>query len=635
MSAEQLGAHTTSHEGLQNRGGPSPRLRLRSIVELLKERFVVPTYQRGYRWSSRQVVALLDDLAGFVASAPSRDGYYCLQPIVVLRRDSGEWELVDGQQRLTTIFLVLRVLEDIAKLLGLSRFSIDYETRLGSAKFLEKPNLEDSEHTIDQHHMFEAFVAIEQWFSTRDGSFRLDLLRCITGPDGSGPNVRIVWYELEEDADPVKAFVRLNVGKIPLTSSELIRALLLRTDGRGADARDQVPIARDWDTVERRLQDDRFWYFLQSDGHATASRIEFLFDVFVRIHGAQDRPARNVDFHDPLATFLEFQVILDRDGSSVWSTWQSFKRLAQTLDDWFEDRSLYHLVGFLIATTPTDPAKPRSAAAALLLDLLRVRSTASATELDVHLRRLAFRRFMGSQAREAGREGVTTSTLDEHIAERLDRLTYGTPAPVRVALLLFNVAGILEQTASAQRFEFAHFKVARWDIEHVRSVAEYVPSTPSMRRGWLTHARDFTTSPSATALDADEAGSLRDAIDEILSAEAPDPARTADVFRRVRILGREPETRGEDDTISNLVLLDMGTNRSYRNAIFPVKRRRIIELDRDGQFVPPATRNVFLKYYSPDATQLLLWDDDDGRAYSQAVKSTLRRFFAPLVEGSV
>lgn len=103
-----------------------------------------------------------------------------------------------------------------------------------------------------------------------------------------------------------------------------------------------------------------------------------------------------------------------------------------------------------------------------------------------------------------------------------------------------------------------------------------------------------------------------------------------DVFGRVRALSGEGEARVDDNALSNLALLDMGTNRSYKNAIFPVKRTRIIELDKLGQFVPPATRNVFLKYYSPNAAQLMLWDGADQDEYGNAIEETLRRFFAPL-----
>lgn len=60
--------------------------------ELLKMHFIIPPYQRGYRWESRQVEELLDDLLDFVKSLKSkrnrnnegREPYYCLQPIAVV-----------------------------------------------------------------------------------------------------------------------------------------------------------------------------------------------------------------------------------------------------------------------------------------------------------------------------------------------------------------------------------------------------------------------------------------------------------------------------------------------------------------------------------------------------------------------
>ena len=103
-------------------------------------------------------------------------------------------------------------------------------------------------------------------------------------------------------------------------------------------------------------------------------------------------------------------------------------------------------------------------------------------------------------------------------------------------------------------------------------------------------------------------------------------------FSQVRDLSGEAEAREDDNAVSNLALLDMGTNRSYQNAIFPVKRTRIIDLDKEGKFVPPATRNVFLKYYSPHAAQLMLWDSTDQQAYGDAINATLLRFFDPLVD---
>ncbi len=604
-------------------------LRLRSVQELLGYRFLVPAYQRGYRWEERQVVELLDDLKAFLKGNPPRESYYCLQPIVVRRRDGEVWELIDGQQRLTTIFLVLRALIELRIVLGVGCFDVEYETRTGSAEFLKDPTEARAKEHIDYHFMYAAFRAIQRWFERESGGLKLDIVRCLTGEDGGAPNVRVIWYELDTDQDPVRAFTRLNVGRIPLTSAELIRALFLRSDKKQLDPRDAQQIPRDWDEIEHRLQDDSYWYFLQSDTTPASSRIEFLFDVFVMTASASntDENAR-----DPLATFLAFQKILENSGKPPSEVWLDFKRLALTLESWFEDRALFHLVGFLVAThrRGAGRASPRRADAALLADLLKSRQGRTASDFDRSLRERAWAPVMGSRAGDALSADSTREALAERVEARVAELNSGSSSTT-AALLLFNVATLLEQEAESQRFRFDGYKTNRWDIEHVRSVAEAVPESARGRREWLEHARKFVSSPTASGRDPEEVAELVAEIDPLLASIAPDPAKFNDVFARVRALSGEAEAREDDDSLSNLVLLDMGTNRSYQNAIFPVKRARVIDLDKRGQFVPPATRNVFLKYYSPDAAQLMLWDEADQGAYAVALATTLTGFFEPLL----
>lgn len=611
-----------------------PTLKLRSIFDLLNDKFFVPSYQRGYRWTARQVVALLDDLAAFQQASRQTDptNFYCLQPVVVRQHSPNEWELIDGQQRLTTIYLILRALQKFADLLGRGCYEITYQTREGSSDFLKQPTAEGAQEYIDYHYMYKAYQAIERWFAARDGGLQLDLLRCLTGPDGDAPNVRVIWYELSEHQDPVQAFVRLNVGRIPLTSAELIRAQLLRSDRKQLEQRDALQIPQDWDLIERGLQEDAYWYFLQSNNLDLPARIEYLFDVFIL---TKREPKADDLANDPLATFLEFQVLLEANPGKVWDLWQDFKKLTQTLEDWYEDRVLYHLVGFLIATATADKtadAGPRQAEARVLVDLLRERNKSTNSAFDQHLRRLAWKRFAGPRGEDQlPANGLTAPELARRITERIAELRYGS-ASVRSVLLLFNVAGLLDQTASAQRFRFDGLKNNSWDIEHVRSVAEYVPRAAADRRRWLTHAREFVVSPVATMRDRAESESLAEKIVALIAAPSPDEQAFMKVFDRVRTLSGEAEAREDDDALSNLALLDMGTNRSYQNAIFPVKRMRIIDLDKQGQFVPPATRNAFLKYYSPNAAQLMLWDRNDQQAYSDAITGTLQQFFAPLVD---
>lgn len=89
-----------------------------SVANLIKEapHFIIPSYQRGYRWERKQVTDLLNDLRQFVTDGNSKNSCYYLQPIVIKKaswknadgNNIDGWEVLDGQQRLTTMYLLLQ-----------------------------------------------------------------------------------------------------------------------------------------------------------------------------------------------------------------------------------------------------------------------------------------------------------------------------------------------------------------------------------------------------------------------------------------------------------------------------------------------------------------------------------------------
>ena len=88
----------------------------------------------------------------------------------------------------------------------------------------------------------------------------------------------------------------------------------------------------------------------------------------------------------------------------------------------------------------------------------------------------------------------------------------------------------------------------------------------------------------------------------------------------------ETDDSDTDNSIGNLVLLDSRTNRSYKNAVFPMKRKRVIGLDREGTFVPLCTKNVFMKCYSKKSGNILFWGEEDRGDYRDALIETLVAF---------
>jgi hypothetical protein len=108
----------------------------------------------------------------------------------------------------------------------------------------------------------------------------------------------------------------------------------------------------------------------------------------------------------------------------------------------------------------------------------------------------------------------------------------------------------------------------------------------------------------------------------MLAKKELDKAEFETMQERIFGLFGEPELH----TIDNLALLSKTDNSALSNGIFPQKRARIMELEKEGSFIPIATRNVFLKYYSTEATHMSYWTATDRKSYLQAIKDTLAEY---------
>ena len=125
--------------------------------------FFVPSYQRGYRWGETEVVRLLDDI---YATEGKRN--YCLQPVVV-RKNGDRYELIDGQQRLTTIYLIYRFMnEESFGFIDEPRFTLSYETRDKSEDFLKSIDESRKDENIDFWFLCAAYGSIKKWFAARE-----------------------------------------------------------------------------------------------------------------------------------------------------------------------------------------------------------------------------------------------------------------------------------------------------------------------------------------------------------------------------------------------------------------------------------------------------------------------------------
>lgn len=538
---------------------------LKSINEILPETFLIPSYQRGYRWTKRQVIDLLDDIWEFYPKKKPEE-IYCLQPVVVKRRNE-QWELIDGQQRLTTIYIILSYLNK-------RKFSIEFETRERSKNFLQNLSSEIDNTNIDFYHISKAFTYVKGWFEEK-----VNVQHDFTIQDefniALGKFTKVIWYQVnDEKTDAVDIFTRINMGKIPLTNAELIKALFLKKTNFGEnDERirlKQLEISKDWDRIEYALQNDSFWYFLNSGKQKYVTRIEYIFDLIVH------KQLKDDDYY----TFTQFNDLLLLKG--IEGFWLEIKAYFMTFEEWFNNKDLYHLVGYLVS---------------IKQDVKVIKKEADS------LSKSQFRDHLKTKIK-----GLVNFQLDS-----LDYANKKHYENIKKALLLFNIKAIMDNKDSTSRFPFDRFKKESWDVEHIHAVATEMPNTAIYQTDWLNEV--------IKDIDNED---LKEKIAAFLSSTVKSQENKFEPLYNSILKHYSKNQEHEDvNDLRNLALLDSGTNRSYKNYVFPIKRKTILEKDKSGTFIPLCTKNVFMKYYSDSINQMSYWDKDDQQSYLANIKSSL------------
>jgi len=542
--------------------------------------FRVPRYQRGYRWGQLEVARLLSDIW------ENGDRDYSLQPVVVKRDAADEWELVDGQQRLTTLYLIFIYMQRAGlKNVG-PQYTLIYDTKPRSRDYLSAPDPALANDNIDFFHLYAAYASIQTWFEQkgttpiRRQEVADDVFRYLC------KRVRVIWYEAPKDLDSTTLFRRLNVGRIPLTDAELFKALLLSRVRGGARITDgALAIAAEWDTIERELQHPDIWSFV-ADESATESptRITLLLDTLAGWPRGRARPR-----------FHTFDVLRSRvEQSDARSVWNQVVQLHSLILGWYDNRDQYHKVGYLVAIGQR------------FSELVTLANGKAKSEFG--------------------------SILDGRIREALD-LTPSSVAALSYEdhglsclrlLLLMNIETVRRMKDSAERYPFRIHRSQAWSLEHIHAQNAENLTRAEQWEEWLRLHREALA--NLAAIDEDTRATLLARIDD--AGDKLDrqgfQVLARDVAAAFTLVDASTSAGSHSmHSVSNLALLMSGHNSALNNAVFEVKRRRILELDRQGAHIPVSTRQVFLKYYTDaDAQQVHFWSTQDREAYLAAILSS-------------
>ncbi|MBO4897713.1 MAG: DUF262 domain-containing protein [Clostridia bacterium] len=550
------------------------------LVGSIEGDFFIPSYQRGYRWGTDEVNRLLDD----VYTNGTKN--YCLQPIVV-RKDRERYELIDGQQRLTTLYLIYRYMHSSSGgFLDEPKFSLKYETREKSEDFLSSIDVNRKEENIDFWFICNAYETIEKWFTCKDKKSTLTNINKFFDE-----NVKIIWYEVGENEDAVALFTRLNIGKIPLTSAELVKAMFLsRENDESMETEKQEEIALQWDTIEKELHNDSLWYFLTNHVNLNyQTRIDLILDLIA------NKPSI---IKDKYYTFFFFDEL--KKNGSLDDIWKSIQHTFLILKDWYENHDLYHKIGYLIAS-----------GANTLIDILGLSQGKTKSEFKAELNK-----YIRNSIK------INSNYADLSYEKTTDY------AKISRLLLLFNVESVCQIDGQTQRFPFNQFKYKNsdrvmWSLEHIHAQQSEGMQKQEQWKEWLKlHLA------SVEAVDKNNTNLI-----EEMQRAIDKPKLERDEFESIqeKVIGilSLQGNREYLHSIANLALLNTSNNAALNNSTFDVKRNSIVDMDKAGQYIPFCTKMVFLKYYTPSAkNQLHFWGQPDRIAYIENINRVLDEYLS-------
>ena len=559
-------------------------------------KFHIPSYQRGYRWTYLQIENLLNDIWEFCKGV---DGdFYCLQPLVVKEREEDgllaeikqaesiervknllkkEWTVIDGQQRLTTIYLILKALgNDEYPYLEYGRES--YIKKCDESNVVDNSNIEiyhltNAKQFIDKWiHLEKRSIEEKEWINPQNVKIDINVF-C----DKILQQTKFIFYNVGDDPEVQEhdIFNNLNSGKIALTNAELIKALFLNKVGKEDAAHREVEqrlLADEFDQIERALRQDDFWYFLAGNTKRPSSCINLLFDLM--LDASEQKEKYRVD--EPFRTFFYFNDLINGNGSADSYTeskiiWEVVRKVFHIMEGWFNDTVTYNLIGYHRA------------------------ANGGKTLCEI------YKKFCEEKSKSEFKNWLVDEC--KNLIDYPDgfmQLRYDiNKDKVFNLLLLFNNATLNERPQEAIRFSFANLHAYKWDVEHIS------PQNPKDIKGITNEL---------------EAGNVNGIFTDLLEKIKNEENYDKDLEKFFAI---------DDElmAIGNLTLLIAHDNRGIGNGFFFKKRQKLKAYYQQGSFIPACSMNVFMKFYSDNPKQMAFWDEKDRESYKNKLEQTINNFF--------
>jgi len=574
-----------------------------------KSHYHIPLYQRGYKWKPKHVTKLLDDIRHF---NHGDDKFYCLQNITIVPRGT-VYNVVDGQQRLTTLSLILQYMGETELVKDKVKFP-DNSIRKYSNEFLNDFVNQNGEDIINQSwydfiddspnydhqdisHMFTVYQTIQSWFSKQPTTFSIDNYK-----DKLLLHVKVIINKISGDSNEEKIFGNLNSKRIPLDGADLIRAMLV-TRVVHEEAKKEESVKNIVRINEKRVKIG--WVIDQVNNWWSQDKIK---SFYMGLVSKQDQASLktmqfNIDFHPINLLYylyakskeeeLSLELYEELNNSPI-EQYKSIIKLHETLKDWFADREIYHYLGFLIFQQNTE----------------------FFTVWDF---------WIGSDNRDGFKANLkqeiknSISIENELIDFRNEDVNWyqKNKKSLLKGLILMDVIHSLKNNQAF--IPASGFSKDANDIEHI---FPQTPETPNGKQKELEYFKSYITFLNQHVVPSNNKKFSLEDYDQLY--DDPDYNKKLDKF-----IAKHTKSYSVH-SIGNLVMLNSSLNRSIGNSSYSYKRARLIDHFNKGNYVQPHTFHVFVRYFNDIKSEnhdYEHWSQKDIVDNCEKIASTIENFF--------
>lgn len=590
--------------------------------------YSIPPYQRGYKWDTKDIERLLKDINEF---SPNEDLnlFYCLQNITLVEsQDSKTFNVVDGQQRLTTLTVILSYLNEYELINEKLQYNVRKETEEFLKEYIFKPNelknIQNWEQFLentsikgkdydyqDVFYLFNAYKAIQTWFETYPNSVTAMKDKILN-------HVKLI-VNLPKNIEEQELFENLNGKRVPLDGADLIRALIITRVAKKEIGDIDDSIKQNVLINERRV---KIGLMLDRINHWWADENKKnYFHQFTKESKVPDE--ESISFNDvtyPINHLYKLYVLAYGDGVLDMEFFEKkviedgfldeLQLLQRTMENWCNDKELYHLILFTsIYAREKIKEEPVLSFKELLHQWKKLYRKDFIRFLKKRIASTEVFNDLINQTERYKEENEKTAFLENWYDNKL----------ITVSVLL-DIISILSSNSTC--LPARHFKAYKEDLEHI------FPQTPVGDR-----IKDKIKQTQILK-------EYIDIINQSLSEEEKININDCDIdwenqnwkddikFR----INNRIEKVIPVNSLGNMCVLHESVNRGYGNDFFLEKRIDIMRKSQEGFFIRPHVYDAFNKIFlerhdeSIDMKMMNRWDRSDILARREYIIKRISNF---------